>query len=133
MHAEKVIHTLLAGNAPLTAVVPAASIYPHTVPQGVALPALGVTFIDAIELPTVDAGTYALKQARISITVHAPDYVVQKAVLALARTAVRYQRGVVSGVPVASIVGAGDGPDLRDDDPPIYRQSLDFLVTFTEN
>ena len=63
----------------------------------------GAAFIDAIELPTVDAGTYALKQARISIEVHAADYVSQKAVLKLARDAVRYQRGVVAGVPVAVV------------------------------
>jgi len=133
MHAEKIAMALLTGNAPLLAAVPAASMYPGIVAQGVPLPAVGVSFIDAVEIETIDAQAYALKQARISVTVHAADYPTQKAVLALVRTAMRYQRGVIAGVPVASIVGAGDGPDLRDDDPPIYRQSLDFLVTFTEN
>lgn len=133
MHAEKIALALLTGNAPLTAAVPAARIYPHIVAQGVVLPALSVTLIDATEIGTIDAQAYALKQARISVEVHAPDYPTQKAVLALVRAAMRYQRGVIAGVPVASIVGAGDGPDLRADDPPIFRQSLDFLITFTEN
>jgi hypothetical protein len=133
MHAEKISMALLLGNAALTAVVPTTSIYPHIVAQAVPLPALSVTFIDAIELPTIDAAAYALKQARMSIEIHASDYPSLKTIGALVRTAMRYQRGVIAGVPVASIVGAGDGPDLRDDDPPIYRQSLDFLVTFTEN
>jgi len=132
MDAEKVAYALVSGNAGVTALVPLSSIYPKTIGQGTPLPAISITFVDGIELPTVDAGAYQLHQARISIEAHAGDYAAKKQILKAVRTAMRYQRGIIAGVTVASIVGAGDGPDIDDTDVPIYRQSIDFLVTFRE-
>lgn len=135
MRAEKVIHALLVGNAPLLALLAAGSansIYPGVVPQDAALPALVVEHIDSVDVPTIDAAHYALVQARIEVTVLAADYVTQKTVLEAVRVACQYQRGIVVGVPVNSVVRASVGPDLRDDDIGVYRQSMDFYVTYHE-
>ncbi len=134
MRAEKVIHALLVGNAPLLALLGngSASVYPGVVPQGAALPALAVEHIDSVDLPTIDAAHYALVQARIEVTVLAADYVTQKTVLDAVRVACQYQRGTLAGVPVNTVVRASMGPDLRDDDIGVYRQSIDFYVSYQE-
>ena len=135
MRAEKVIYALLAAHAPLLALLgdgSATSIYPGEAPQDAVLPVLVVEHIDGVDVPTIDAAHYALVQARIEVTVLAADYVTQKTVLEAVRVACQYQRGTVAGVPVNSVVRASVGPDLRDDDIGIYRQSMDFYVTYHE-
>jgi hypothetical protein len=135
VRAETVIYTLLAGNAPLLALLgtsSAASVYPGVVSQTAVLPALAVEHIVTVDLGTIDAAHYALVQARIEVTVLAPSYESQKAVLEAVRVACQYQRGTIAGVPVNSVVRASVGPDLRSDDMKVYRQSIDFYVTHHE-
>ena len=56
----------------------------------------------------------------------------QKALVEAVRLALTYQRGTFAGVYVGSILRAGIGPDMRDDDMQVFSQSLDFLVTHHE-
>ena len=132
MRAEKVIRTLLMNASGVTALV-STRCYPPPLPQGVAFPALAVEHISTTPLPTLDASApYGLVQSRIEVTVLAKDYVTQKSVLEEVRKACDYQRGTIAGVNVASVLRDSVGPDIRDDDMQIFRQSIDFLVTLRE-
>lgn len=132
MSAESVIYALLSQASAVTAVV-GARIYPLQVPQEDELPALVYEHISSTPLDRLDAASaYNLAQTRISVSCVSTDYAVLKAVLRDVRTACHYQRGLIGGVQVVSILPGGTGPDLRDADDPLYSQSVDFLITHHE-
>lgn len=133
MSAIKVIRALLAAHAPVLALVPAARIVAGTVPQGTPLPAIGLTEISRVELPTVSLGQRAVQvTARVQVTVHASAYPEQKAVLQAARLAPGAHTGTVAGVAVRSVMRDVVGPDMTDDEAGVYQQSRDFKVVFVE-
>ena len=133
MSAVKVIRALLAAHAPVLALVPAARIVAGTVPQGTLLPAIGLTEISRVELPTVSLGQRAVQvTARVQVTVHASTYPEQKAVLQAARLGPGANTGTVAGVEVRSVMRDVVGPDMKDDAAEIYQQSRDFKVVFVE-
>jgi len=132
MRAEKAIRSLLMGAGAVTALA-SDRCYPGQLPQGCALPALVVEHISTVPRPTLDAQAgFGLMQARIQVTGLAATYVQQKTLLDAVITACNYQRGVIAGVRVASIVRELIGPDLRDDDRSVFYQSVDFVVTYQE-
>lgn len=133
MRAEKAIHALLAQAAGLTALVPVERIYPHPLLQGEQLPALVVEHVSTVPLLTLDATAgFGLMQSRIQVTALAGDYPALKDVLEQVRIACNYQRGVIAGTRVNSVVRDVVGPDLTDDDRSVFHQSIDFIVTFQE-
>lgn len=132
MHAEKAFHAVLKDSAALLLAVPESKWYPGVVAQEVAPPALTITLIDSVLQPTIDAAAFNLAQARIQVTVHAKSYTDQKTIVDLVRQAASFARGSYAGVAVHRIVRDLIGPDLRNDDATLYRQSIDFLVTYTE-
>lgn len=133
MSAVKVIRYLLANNANLTAVVPAARIMAGEIPLNAVLPAIAVNEISTVERSTVamNAAT-VLATSRVQVTVMSKTYDEQKSILALVRKACPVSRGTVNGVAVDSIIPDIAGPDLRDDDARIFFQSRDFIVKFQE-
>lgn len=132
MRAEKALHALLTQAAALTALV-GARIYPHALPVGDSLPALVVEHVSTVPLPTLDAQAgFGLMQSRVQVTVLAASYPGLKDVLEQVVIACNYQRGVLAGVRVASVVRTLVGPDLTDDDRSVFYQAVDFLVTFQE-
>jgi len=133
MSAVKVIRALLAAHAPVLALVPAARIVAGTVPQGMPLPAIGLTEISRIELPTASLAQRTVQvTARVQVTVHAGTYPDQKAVLQAARLGHGAHTGTVAGVEVRSVMRDVVGPDMTDDDAGVYQQSRDFKVVFVE-
>lgn len=133
MSGIKVIRALLVAHAPVLALVPAARIVAGTVPQGMPLPAIGLTEISRVELPTVSLGQRAAQvTARVQVTVHASTYPDQKAVLQAAKLGPGAHTGTVAGVEVRSVMRDVVGPDMKDDDAEIYQQSRDFKVVFVE-
>ncbi len=133
MRAEKAIRTLLTQAAGLTALVPAARMYPHTVPQGELLPALVIEHVSTVPRPTLDAqAAFGLMQARIQVTALAASYPAQQALVEQIVLACNYQRGLIAGVRVSSVVRELIGPDMTDDDRTVFHQSIDFLVTYQE-
>lgn len=133
MRPEKVIIALLNAAAGVTALV-VTRIYPGTVPLGAALPVLSVEHVSGGELPTLDAqANYGLAQARVQVTAVAKTYPEIKALLEQVRLACRYQRGVIGGVTVVSVLPDLVGPDLRDDALDLLSQSRDFVLTFKES
>ena len=133
MSAVKVIRALLAAHAPVLALVPAARIVAGTVPQGTPLPAIGLTEISRVEMPTVSLGQRAVQvTARVQVTVHASTYPNQKAVLQAAKLGAGAHTGTVAGVEVRSVMRDVVGPDMADDAAGVYQQSRDFKVVFVE-
>ena len=132
MRAEKAVYALLSADAGVVALV-GDRIYPPPLPQDVALPALAVKHISSVELPRLDAtvGTN-LVTSRIEVEAIAKTYAAQKSLIEAVRLALSYQRGTFAGVYVGSILRAGVGPDMRDDDMQVFSQSIDFLVTHHE-
>lgn len=132
MRAEKVIHSLLV-NASAVAALVVDRVAPPPLPQGSVLPAIAVEHISSNELTTIDANApFGLVQSRIQVTAIAATYVQQKSLIEEIRKACNYQRGLIAGVRVVSVLRAGVGPDDRDDDKQQFFQSIDFLVTFQE-
>lgn len=133
MSAIKVIRALLVAHAPVLALVPAGRIVAGTVPQGMPLPAIGLTEISRTELPTASLVQRAVQvTARVQVTVHAASYPDQKAVLQAARLGAGAHTGTVAGVTVRSVMRDVVGPDMSDDDAGLYQQSRDFKVVFVE-
>jgi len=128
----KAIRYLLANNAPLLAVVPAARIIKGTIPQGTTLPALSVGHVSTVRRTNVAGTVVKFCTSRVQITVDAPNYTSQKEVLRLVRAALPLTRGIVDGVAVDSIHHELDGPDFSDDASGVYAESVDYLITYTE-
>lgn len=131
MTGEAVIRALLVQASALTALVPVARIYPGLVAQDAALPAIAFSGISDVLLPTVSAYPgVELRRSRVSVTVLATDYPSIKALISEVIKACNYQRGAIAGLSVISVLRDLIGPDLRDDDRGVYRQSVDLVVTF---
>lgn len=131
MRAEAVVKSLLGAYPGVTAIV-SSRIQPAPLPETLQLPALAMRHISTVDLPTIDAVSYALIRSRIEVTAVTKSYPVQKQLLEQVRLALQYQRGIVAGYQVVSIVRDNVGPDLRDDDKGIFTQSIDFILTLKE-
>ena len=128
----KAIRYLLANNASLTAVVPAAKIVAGLIQQGTVLPAIAVNHISTVRRQTVTKETKVFCTSRVQVTVMATSYAAQKAILALVRTALPRTSGVVNNVEVDNILPDNDSPDFRDDEIGAFMQSMDFIITHNE-
>lgn len=132
MSAEKIIRTLLTASASVTALV-SDRIYPGEIPQGVALPAIGLSHISTVEVPTIDAAAATvLVQSRIECVALAKDYSTVKAIISSIRSACNYAHGAVGGFSVVSVRRDLVGADTRDSDLSIFAQTIDFMVTWQE-
>ena len=133
MSSVKVMRALLLAHAPVAALVAADKVFAGTIPQGVALPAIGIKEIGSSELATVSLGQAAvLITSRVQVTVLAKSYPAQKALLLAAKLGPGAHSGQIAGVMVRSVIRDAVGPDLSDDAAGIYEQSRDFKVTFVE-
>ncbi len=130
MSGVAVIRYMLANNAPLIAVVTADKIKAGVVPINTALPAISIRQISGVEHELIKRGANQFVTERIQVSVLASTYPTQKSILNLIRSAVVSTRGTVNTFSVDSITHEGDGPDLYNDDPVIYEQSIDFMVMF---
>ena len=124
------IRYMLVNNAPLIAAVPVARIMAGVLPINTTLPAISVTQVSGSEAQMIKRSGAQLVTDRVQVTVLASTYPTQKSILNLIRSAVVSTRGTVNTFSVDSITHEGDGPDLYNDDPVIYEQSIDFMVMF---
>ncbi len=131
MYAEKAITALLNRAAGVTALV-LTRIHPVELPQGTGLPAVVVKHISTVALGTIDAAGYRLVASRIEVSGLAKDYPGLKNLLAQIKAACNYQRGLLGGVQVASVVCDVTGPDLSNSATGLFEQSIDFIVTLQE-
>lgn len=133
MRAEKVVRNLLTANATVTAAV-SSRIYPVTLPEGTALPAIVLDHVSTVEQPTIDANApFGLVESRISVTVIANDYVTLKTLSDACRVALNFKRGSIAGVSVVSVRRALVGPEYKDDELKSYAQPQDYMVLHFES
>jgi len=130
MSGVAIIRYLLANNAPLTAVVASSKIKAGIVPINTELPSVSIRQISGQEQSLIKRGSNMLVTERVQITVLAVTYPQQKSIIELIRSALPPTRGTVNSYAVDSITPDIDGPDLYDDSPIIYEQSIDYFVRF---
>lgn len=133
MSAVAIVRALLTARPAVTAVVPAARIFSGIVPQGTALPAIGIREVSGYEEPTVARRmARVMIRSRVQVTVYAANYVQMKQLVALAKLGGGVHTGVIAGIPVNSVTPDGVGPEVSPADDKIFEQSRDFMVTFRE-
>lgn len=140
MSGVAVIRYLLANDAPLIAVVPAASIKAGSLPQKIVPPAISVTTVSSVRRNTVAmTETTTLVTERVQVTLHVhdseregTDYAGLVTGMRLIRQACPNQRGTINGVAVGGIVPDIEGPDLEAPDEGILARSQDFIIFWTE-
>lgn len=133
MSAVKAIRALLVAASPITAICPAARIISGVVPQGTAMPAISLLHVSTVPFARMDAqAEFNIVTSRVQVTIMASSYPGVKPLLDAVRKACNYQRGVLAGVDVVSIVRDTVGPDFSNDEASIYYQTIDFKVTFHE-
>ena len=133
-----VVRYLLATNAGVLAVVPAARIMAGDLPLNTVIPAIAVTQIDSIPYNAIRTNeTPKLHTDRVQVTVFrkaSPDdagYPGLKSLLNLVLAACPSQRGSVNGIAVDSISPDLEGPDLPIPELSIFTRSRDFIVKFS--
>jgi hypothetical protein len=131
MSAVKAVRYLLAHNAGLTGVVPAARIAAGTLPQNTAMPAVVVSHVSTVRRNTVSgAETSQFCTGRVQVSVKAATYASMRQVLDLVIAALPRSRGTVNGVKVDAVMLDTEGPDFSDEESGIFMGSHDFIVTF---
>lgn len=130
MSGVAVIRYKLANDAALTAVVTASKIMAGVVPLNTALPAISIRQISGNELATIKRSGNELVTERVQVSVLAPTYPQQKTILGLIKAALPSVRATVNGFAVDSIEQGLTGPDLYDEEPVTYEQSIDYIVRY---
>jgi hypothetical protein len=128
----KAVRHLLANNASLIAVVPAAKIMAGLIPQGTALPAIAVSHVSTTRQRMIASPGVEHYTSRVQVTVMATTYPQQKTILGLIKAALPRTRGAVNGVIVGSLLFDLAGPDFRDDEIGSFMGSLDYIITHSE-
>lgn len=133
MSGVAIIRQLLATYAPVTNLVPAARILAGQVPQGTAMPAVGVSEIGVNEIPTIARRTAGkTSRARIQVTVLSKSYAEMKNILKACALGPGVHTGDVLTYSVKAITQEGINPEIPAGDDLILEQSRDFMVTFSE-
>lgn len=132
MNGVAAIRQLLAGNAALTAVVPATKIAAGTLPQGTTLPAISIMLVSSVDRNIPAPVTKRRVTDRVQVTVMAATYPVQRQVLALVKRAAADTMPTVSGISEVVVHTDSAGPDFMDEKATIYLGSQDFRVSYNE-
>jgi hypothetical protein len=125
----RAIRFLLANDAALVALVPAARIFAGPIPLKTPLPAIAVARISGTPRNTVSMlEVVRLMTDRVQVTVQAAGWQNADLLLELVRRACPHQRGLLNNVDVDSILPDVVGPDLYDHTTAIHSMSRDFIV-----
>jgi hypothetical protein len=130
MSSEAVTYALLSGAAAITAIV-GARIYPVQLPLAQPTPAIVYEPVSTWRPGALDA--YAathLERARVQVNVLSADHSVLMSIRAAVMAAMQFQRGVIGGVTVHSVLPGGEGNAQYDADLRLYFQPLDFILTY---
>lgn len=134
MSGAAIVRQLLAQDPVVGALVPANQIRAGIVPQGTAMPAIGVHTISESEEGTMSRRyPQKLMRERVQVTVYGgADYAMMKKLMKATALGPGTHRGNVVGFDVRSVMPWGVGPEIPPGDDKIYEQSRDFMVTFVE-
>lgn len=130
MSAVRAVIALLKADARVAALV-GDRISAGDIPETVARPAFGVHEVSSAPLGAIDAqAATSLVTSRVQVTVHVKRYPEIDGALRIARQACNFERGLIAGVDVVSIVRDIVGPDLETTSG--HSKSIDFKVTHHE-
>ena len=132
MSGVSVIRYTLANDASVLAVVPATRIMAGNLPLSVTLPAISVRQISGNNLKHIKQTASEFVTERVQVSVLATTYIQQKSLLSLVKAALPSVRATVNSVVVDSISQEFTGPDLKNEDPIIYEQSVDYFVKYID-
>jgi len=141
MSGVAIIRYLLAHNAAILAVVPAARIAAGGLAIDTPMPAIEVRQIDSVPLNMIrtnESPKMNTDRVQVSVVVKGPaatpaglGYPQVRSLLRLVLAACPSQRGSVNGFNVDSITPDAEGPDLPPGDVDFYSGSRDFFVRWT--
>lgn len=127
------IRVALVGNAALLELVPADCISAGALSLDAPLPSLMLTSISSNDRNVLSPGSRRHVRERVQVTILAKNYSQQKAILRAVRRAAADRLNVdVEGIRAVTIHTEQAGPDLMIEDPAIWCQPQDFLVTYLE-
>ncbi len=142
MSGVRVLRYLLANNAGVLAVIPAARIMTGDLPVNAVMPAISVTQISSVPYNTMNPNeSPKLHTDRVQVsalfkgqegTPAGTGYPGIKAMMKLVLAACPNQYGTINGIAVDSIVPDIEGPELSDVVTALYSQSRDFIVRWSE-
>lgn len=120
MSAEAITNALLTADTAVVALV-GARIFPVVLPDMQRLAALTYEQVIGVDIGTMGADQYfGSKQSRIQIDAYGEDFAKAKAVQRAAVRALRFQRGVVAGVPLVAIVPDNEATPGWDPDRKLF-------------
>lgn len=132
MSGVAVVHSVLAANGALTAVVAAARIIAGNIPINTALPAIEVRRVSGTPLNFIrNTGHNQAHTERIQVSALASTYPAAEQIMKLVLNACEGQRGSLGGVTCIDVVPDFQGPDLYNEAPEFHSQSRDFMVRWT--
>jgi len=132
MNGIAALRQILAGTAAVTALVPATRIIGGDLPQGVALPAIGITRVSQVDRRLIAKGDTRRVTERIQATVMAKTYPEAEEIRRTIKNAADYQSPAVAGISEVVVLAEGAGPDFTEDEVSIPMQMQDFMVSFNE-
>ncbi len=124
--------SVLVSSAAVTALVPSQQVIAGLLPQGVVLPAIALLSISAVSRSIPNPGTLRHVSERVQVSVAAPDYPTQKAILKAVRAACDSVMPDVAGLSRVTIHLDSAGPDFTNDETSIHFGSQDLKITFSE-
>ncbi len=138
MSGVAVVRYLLANNAAVIAVVPAARIMAGDLPLNTVMPAIAITQISSVPRNIISMNPAKVQhtdRVQVSVLFKGPQgtpagtgYPGVRAMLKLVLAACPNTRGTVGSVDVDSIIPDLEGPDLQDDATALYSGSRDLIV-----
>jgi hypothetical protein len=129
MSGVDIIGALLLADADLLAMVPAGQIKAGMLPDGVPLPALLVRSTSSVERQSLRRTATTRTTDRVSVTVRAPSYRDQVAIIKRVKQCCAGQTGNIGGASSVSVLTAGTGPDVIGP-ASSFEQTQDFRVSF---
>jgi hypothetical protein len=131
MSAQAIANALISAAAGVTAIV-GTRVYPAMLPEGTALPAAVVRLVSNVRAGAIDAAaTQHAYRARVQVNALAAEFVQAQALRQAVKQAMKFQRGAIGGVTVASIVDDVDLPDDFDPELHAYVAPADFIIVWT--
>ncbi|HEY0823058.1 MAG TPA: DUF3168 domain-containing protein [Ramlibacter sp.] len=134
MSAPVIAREILEADATLIATIPAARIIIGVVPQGTALPCIGITEVSTTDHLTVGGhrGGTVKVTSRVQITVMATTYVACRSAMLMARRAARDFVGTAGSYTGVTCRLDGQGPDFMTE-AGFCAQTQDLRITYNES
>lgn len=123
---------IMRGDSGVTALAASSGIMAGVLPQGMVLPAIGVTSVSRMARHPVAPQPVRHCRERVQVTVIAATYEDQKAVLRAVVRACDMAFPIVPGITNVTVRTDAAGPDFMSEDESLHIGLQDFIVTYSE-